>query len=124
MRDLKWSNNLCHVGWTTIHAYEVTPDDMRALLALHPEGRFVPTFYRAVEDGGDVTTPEQAEGLVHLWNGKRWHGSYYFNFPFDEVGKSLLVSFGLEEPEHLQPWTKSLSGYKKDEAGTSSVSPS
>ena len=46
MKYLKWSDNGCTVGWTTIHAH-MNHADKALLLTMAPEGRFSKTFYYA-----------------------------------------------------------------------------
>lgn len=87
IQELQWSDNVCTVGWTCIHAYMVAAD-MRWLLERCPDGTFTPTFYRLAEEGGPVLTPEEAEKL----EGPR---GFYFNFPLDMRGEALLAELGL-----------------------------
>lgn len=107
MKHLKHSNNLCTVGWTCIYAM-LTPDEMRELLVICPQGTFSPTWYQW---GKDILTPDQFEAWIEKENAKRkkrGHYSslmesmgFYFNFPRDEAGETLLAE--MFSPEDIEP---------------------
>lgn len=94
---VKWSDNLCTVGWTCIHGW-FSPDELRRLASECPDGDFTPTFYVPHDAGGPVTTPEALDRYLSrrkVSPGIRQRSApFYFNFPRDAAGEKLLASLG------------------------------
>lgn len=83
LKSLRWSDNTCTVGHTTIWAL-MTAEDMEWLLQMQPRGRFTNTFFYAGPRGNNDWI-----NYARVQNGL--HG-FYFNFPEDERGKTLIIA--------------------------------
>ena len=77
MHSVRWSDNTCTVGYTSIHGY-FNQTDREFLKSLVPNGEFIPTFYRDPRNQA-VASREMP---------------YYFHFRKKE-GKALLVALQL-----------------------------
>jgi len=85
LKNLRWSDNTCTVGHTTIWAV-MTCSDMEWLLQMHPAGHFVNTFYYSGPRGNhDWINYTRVQGP----------GGFYFDFPLDEKGRALLTALRL-----------------------------
>lgn len=98
MKDLKWSDNVCTVGWTCVHA-GFTPAQMNDLKTLCPKGDFTVTFLsdfpiRSAKDAEKhLKTHPYSNGVIYT----------YFTFPLDKNGVSLLKLFGFD-PKKARFW--------------------
>ena len=99
MKSLRWSDNICTVGWTCIHAW-MNYEDMEWLHSMHPEGTFTPTFFppSVFNRHTKRNTASWLEAMKDF-KGSRLYAQtilgFYFNFPEDERGKALLVALKL-----------------------------
>ena len=100
MLRLVHSDNICTVGWTSIHAW-MSPDDMRFLKQESPEGHFSGTCI----DSGNCHTPEDAQAALDKNNERRKRigmrdmretFGFYFSFPLDSKGIQLLSKLGYD----------------------------
>ncbi len=83
MRRIRWSDNICTVGWTCIHAF-MNAEDMHHLLAFCPEGTFSIT---SLSPWG-VWKPATPQRHTEHFGEKTM--SYYFRFPEDDRGTQLI----------------------------------
>jgi hypothetical protein len=93
MERLMWSDNICTVGWTSIHAW-MTPDDMDWLIMMQPEGNFTPTFSPPWSSWAHVTSD-----LVRQYFKDGMERAFYFSFPEDRNGEVLLIALKLKGME-------------------------
>jgi hypothetical protein len=84
MKNLTWSDNICTVGWTSVHA-RMQPKDMEWLQEMQPRGHFTPTF-------SPPWSCECCPGAVRAFLGEFSERGYYFTFPEDKAGTALLVA--------------------------------
>ena len=94
MYSLRWTNNLCTVGWTCLHG-SFTPDELDTMLKYCPSGSFTPTFSheRLAACGHSNTARVREVGI------KESQG-YYFNFPLTQA-KPLFVWIAVTHPSML-----------------------
>jgi hypothetical protein len=85
MKYLNWSDNVCTIGWTSIHGV-MNADDMEWMGKMHPAGHFTPTFFSRWSWNHTVT-PERIR--EHCGDESR---GFYFTFPEDERGQALLTA--------------------------------
>jgi len=90
MRYITWADNICTVGWTSIHA-SLSPNDMEWLLSMHPQGWLTPTFFPPWGHSRAKVTPELARS--HWGEAEK---RYYFSFPEDQQGQALLVALKIK----------------------------
>ena len=76
MKCLKFTNNTCTVGWSMLHA-QMCPEDMEALLALCPQGSFIPTIGLYRHSSSAAFTPE----IFRTYYFGREFIPMYFEFP-------------------------------------------
>ena len=88
MKQLRWSDNTCSVGWTSIWAM-MTAHDMDWLREMHPKGYFTNTFYYSIARVEDW--PEVIRKLEKDITGDP-HFPFYFTFPEDAAGCALLAA--------------------------------
>ena len=95
LRNLKFSDNTCTVGWTCIHASGWGYPSIDAAMRLCPLGNFTSTTY-VDSDMRRIWTDEQRDNAdlygvpIHLL-----YKGAYFNFPVDEGGGKLLIALGM-----------------------------
>ena len=89
MEYLKWSDNWCTVGHTSVHGW-LSPADMEWFMSMHPEVRFTVTFYPPWGHSRARITPE----LMRSHFGDAPKGMYAA-FPEDPAGRALLIALKL-----------------------------
>lgn len=92
MKNVTWNDNLCTVGWTTVHG-EFAARDMDWLLSMQPKGYFTPTFYTR---GNELSQKEHLSWQEYMWTKPGESRRFYYSFPEDEKGVVLLTALRLQ----------------------------
>lgn len=95
LTNLRFSNNTCIVGWTSIHAHDWQWRAVRRALEMCPRGDFTETTYVSGDERRMWSDTEQRQAKLY---GAPIHILYrgaYFSFPIDEGGGKLLISLGM-----------------------------
>ena len=95
LSNLRFSDNICTVGWTCIHASGWEYPSIDAATSLCPLGNFTPTTY-VDSDMRRMWTDEQRTNAQRY--GVPIHILYrgaYFNFPLTIGGQKLLIALGM-----------------------------
>lgn len=98
MDNITWSDNTCTVGWTCI-TVNMSHHEFSWLLAYCPKGTFSACFYFwGIEE--DVNTEL---GFIKYLERDLLDidtlGTFYFHFPFDKAGLTLLKALCLVDPD-------------------------
>ena len=95
LTHLRFSDNICTVNWTSIHAHGWDYRSIDAATSLCPLGNFTPTTY-VDSDMRRMWTDEQRTNAQRY--GVPIHILYrgaYFNFPVNTGGGKLLIALGM-----------------------------
>lgn len=95
LQNVKWSDNICTVGWSCIHAHGWDQVPVEAAKLLCPKGFFTPTSYvdgderRSYQEHHIAQTDKYGAPFYVLYRGA------YFNFPLDRGALQLMQAVGL-----------------------------
>lgn len=93
--DIKWSDNLCSVGWSCIHARGWSRKSLERVLDYCPRGHFTPTFYIGGDTRRQFTDIDREEVKDYGAPVRMMHQGAYFNFPLDLGALQLMRAIGL-----------------------------
>lgn len=97
MIRLEWTDNLCTVGWTCIHA-RLTPDDIDYLMSKCPKGHIHQTFL-----GDGNATLKTSDDVRKYLKKEQYTLPFYFDFPLNTDGIKFLKELGFN-PENAKFW--------------------
>lgn len=92
---VRWSDNLCTVGWSCIHAHQWDMDSIEKAMRFCPRGHFTQTTYvdgderRAWTDSQRDERDRYGAPVYVLFKGA------YFSFPLDRGALQLMQAVGL-----------------------------
>lgn len=95
LEQVRWSDNLCTVGWSSIWAFGWDYESIEEALSYCPHGRFTVTTYVDIDARRAWTDSQQKERekfgapVYLLYKGA------YFNFPLDFGALQLMQAVGL-----------------------------
>lgn len=95
LKQLKWSDNLCTVGWSNIHAYGWTREAIDAALFFCPRGHFTVTSYVDGDERrawADFQRQEKEDFGAPVYVIEK---GAYFDFPMDNGALHLMQALGL-----------------------------
>ena len=118
LSNLRFSDNICTVGWTCIHASGWDGPSIAMAKHLRPEGNFISTSYvdsdmRRMWTDEQRTNAQRYGAPIHIL----YRGAY-FNFPVNTGGGKLLIALGMTAELLRLMAIKPLNGWQ---AGTFSV---